>query len=59
MTKQEYIKELKEEIVYHKEMIKQGDHIEERKQEVKDMQAELRCVLSGSESKMPSGAKII
>ncbi|MBO5843789.1 MAG: hypothetical protein J6Q96_02845 [Bacteroidales bacterium] len=47
MSKQEYIKELKEEIAYEKEMIAKGDHVEERKQEVKDMQAELNAVLSG------------
>lgn len=42
MTKQEYIKELKQEIAYAKKMIAKGDHVEERKQEVKDMQAELK-----------------
>lgn len=47
MTKEEYIKELKEEIAYEKEMIKQGDHIEERLREVKAMQAELRDLMSG------------
>lgn len=46
MSKQEYIKELKEEIAYANKMIKQGDHVEERKQEVKDMQAELRDLMS-------------
>ena len=42
MNKQEYIKELKEEIAYEKEMIAKGDHVEERKQEVKDMQYDLK-----------------
>ena len=47
MNKQEYIKELKEEIAYAKKMIDKGDHVEERKQEIKDMQDELHDLMSG------------
>ena len=39
----EYIKELKKEIAYAKKMIKKGDHVEERKRDIKDMQYELKC----------------
>lgn len=47
MNKQEYIKELKQEIAYEKRMIAKGDHIEERKRDIKDMADELDAVVSG------------
>ena len=59
MSKQEYIKELKQEIAYEKEMIKKGDHVEERNRDIKDIQAELRCVLSGKGEKKRVKLKLI
>lgn len=47
MNNQEYIKELEEQIAYAKEMIKQGDHVEERKRDIKDMQYDLKIAKEG------------